>query len=269
MRSDPIKSAARTLEIFELFHEHRRPLRLVYVCERLSYPQSSTTALLKSLVILGYLNYDLRSRTYFPTPKVATIGDWINHSLYGQSNVLQLVREVCDETEEVAALCSQNDIFVQNVRIIEPANDFKIPPREGTMRLLTHSTAGLALLSEMSAKAVDKIVRHTNAYIGGSGERVDGENLERHLRWIRKEGYSFLAGTPLPEAAAVAVMLPSVGHSIPMALGVGGLKGRVVRKKNEIVASLRKAQAAYKAELFTSTATQEDPDGASEVAAHH
>ena len=63
MRRDPIKSAARTLEVLELFHEQRAPLRLKYIFEKLSYPQSSTTSLLKSMVVLGYLNYDRPTRT--------------------------------------------------------------------------------------------------------------------------------------------------------------------------------------------------------------
>ena len=44
---------------------------------RLGYPQSSTTVLLKSLIVLGYLNYDRKARTYVPSLKLASIGGWI------------------------------------------------------------------------------------------------------------------------------------------------------------------------------------------------
>ena len=84
MRRDPIKSAARTLEVLELFHEQRAPLRLKYIFEKLSYPQSSTTSLLKSMVVLGYLNYDRPSRTYFPTPRVAAPQDHHLHQVGAQ-----------------------------------------------------------------------------------------------------------------------------------------------------------------------------------------
>ena len=46
MRRSPIKSAARVLEVLELFAEIRAPLRQKVVVERLAYPQSSTTFLL-------------------------------------------------------------------------------------------------------------------------------------------------------------------------------------------------------------------------------
>jgi len=64
-RSDPVgddraaegavKSAKRVLEIFEFFAERKRPASVGDVVEALGYPQSSTSALLKSLVQLRYL----------------------------------------------------------------------------------------------------------------------------------------------------------------------------------------------------------------------
>src|SRR5271154_5292733 len=131
---DPIKSAARTLEVLQLFQEQRTPLRLKSIFQRLSYPQSSTTTLLKSLVVLGYLNYDRPSRTYFPTPRVAALGDWINHYLYGAGDVFDAMEFVLRETEETVVLSSQNDVFVQHIRVMQPAHEFKLPPAEGSLR---------------------------------------------------------------------------------------------------------------------------------------
>lgn len=246
MRRDPIKSAARTLEILELFHERRAPLRLTYIFERLSYPQSSTTTLLKSMVVLGYLNYDRPSRTYFPTPRVAALGDWINHHIYGAGDLLGLMQGVQDQTDETVVISSQNDIFIQHIRVLQPGHDFKMPPPEGSMRVLTKSAAGLVLLSRMAPKTVDKLVRHINIY---EGERVDLDGLMEQLGWIRKEGYCLLAGFPFPEAAGLAVPLPRAPHGIPLTLAVGGLNSRIARRKTEFVEILRSAVAAYETKL--------------------
>ena len=56
MLRSPIKSAERVLDVLGLFSEFRRPLRLHEISTALGYPQSSTTVLLKSLMILGYLS---------------------------------------------------------------------------------------------------------------------------------------------------------------------------------------------------------------------
>ena len=245
MRRDPIKSASRALEVLDLFTELRAPLRQKLIVERLGYPQSSLTALLKSLAALGYLNYDRTSRTYFPTMRVAALGDWVHHSMYGDGRLIDMMQRIHDRTEETVALVSQNDLFVQYIRVTQPDHPHKYPPPEGTMRLLTQSSGGLVLLSRMADRAVDKLVRHINIYEPDRARRVDIGHLLEHLSWIRASGYCFLAGTPIPEAATLAVPVPGGAHSIPLAIGVGGTNVRIVRKKSHIVAVLQEAVADY------------------------
>ena len=52
-----VKSAHRVLRIFEYFDEIERPAAMTEIARRLNYPPSSTSALLKSLVELGYLDH--------------------------------------------------------------------------------------------------------------------------------------------------------------------------------------------------------------------
>jgi DNA-binding IclR family transcriptional regulator len=249
MIRDPIKSAARTLEVLELFHEQRTPMRLNYIFQKLSYPQSSTTALLKSMVVLGYLNYDRPSRTYFPTPRVAALGDWINHYLYGAGDLIGLMQTIFERTNETVVLTSQNDIFIQHIRVLQPSHPYKVPPSEGTMRVLTHSAAGMVLMSRMPPKMVDKLVRHINVYQQDRSMRVDIDQLNEQLDWVRREGYSLLAAFPLPEAAGLAMPLPRAAHGIPLTIGVGGLNSRIARHKSEIIAVMREAIAEYEQKL--------------------
>lgn len=249
MRRDPIKSAARTLKVLELFQEQRQPLRLTYIFEKLGYPQSSTTTLLKSMVVLGYLNYDRASRTYFPTPRVAALGDWINHRLFGAGGIERLIATIFEQTNETVVISSQNDIFIQHLRVLQPTHPHKIAMTEGSMRVLPHSAAGLVLMSQMSAKTVDKLCRHVNAYLGGSTNRIDIPQLQVQLDWIRREGYSLLAAFPYPNAAAIAMLLPSTPHGVRLTLGVGGLNSRIARKKTEILEIMRAGIATYESTL--------------------
>ena len=74
MDRDAVKSARRAFEILELFERERRPLALKDILDDRGYPASSGSALLKSLVTLGYLDYDNDRRTYFPTMRIAALG---------------------------------------------------------------------------------------------------------------------------------------------------------------------------------------------------
>jgi DNA-binding IclR family transcriptional regulator len=250
LRRGPIKSTARTLEVLELFMEVRAPLRLHNIVERLGYPQSSSTALLKSLVVLGYLNYHRASRTYFPTTKVSSLGDWINTVTYGSGKLIRLMRAVHERTGVAITLASQNDLFVQYNRVIaSPEDRLRITPSEGFMRLLPHSTGGLVLLSRMSNKAVDKLIRHINALPQVGGEKIVLGELIETLDWVRREGYSFMTGFPTQEIASLAVPLPDAPHSIPLALGAGAFNSDLTRRKREVIGIMREEIAVY-AELL-------------------
>lgn len=239
MRRDPIKSASRALEVLDLFTEIRLPLRQKTIVQRLEYPQSSMTALLKSLVVLGYLNYDRASRTYFPTTRVAALGDWINLSMYGAGELIDMMHAIQERTDETVVLVSQNDLFIQYIRVMHPAHEHKLPPTEGAMRLLTQSSGGLVLMSRMADRAIDKLLRHINIHEQDRARRLDIGKLMEELNWVRREGYSFLAGTPIPGAAAIAMPLSGGPHSIPLAIGVGGINARIVRRKSDIVTVMR------------------------------
>jgi DNA-binding IclR family transcriptional regulator len=252
----PVKSAARTLEVLELFHEERRPLRLNYIFQKLSYPQSSTTGLLKSMSIMGYLKYDRHTRTYFPTPRVAALGDWVNHFVYGRGDLLDIVQFVFERTNETVAVSSQNDIFIQHIRVVQPDHGYKIPIPEGSMRVLTHSAPGLALMSRMENKTVDRICRQINAYVDDPAHRADVGQVSEHIAEIRRTGYSVLAAFPFPQASSVAMLLPQTAHGASLTLGVGGLNERIMRNRARIVEVLDEAVRRYDEKLKTRLDTE-------------
>ncbi len=267
MHRDPIKSAARTLEVLELFNEVRTPLRLHEVITRLNYPQSSSTALLKSMVMLGYLNFHRATRTYFPTTRVSALGDWINTVIYGSGKLLRLQERIHERTGLSTTIASQNDLFVQyNRTLAKPEDRVRIPPPEGFMRLLHCSTGGLVLLSRMNDKAVEKLVRHINAFQASSAERVDLKTLKDELAWIRREGYSFMTGFPTPEIGSLAFPLPDVPHSIPLAIGVGALNHVLAQRKGEVIAIVREMIAEYEHDLVDHAAPAEGADADADAA---
>ncbi|WP_249025655.1 helix-turn-helix domain-containing protein [Erythrobacter sanguineus] len=91
MQRTKVKSASRTLEVLELFMEERRPLRLNEIYKALGYPQSSATNLLKSMLVMGYLNYNRANMTYLPTMRVSALGNWLPQAIYREGGLISLV----------------------------------------------------------------------------------------------------------------------------------------------------------------------------------
>ena len=94
MADGAVKSAQRALEILEVFARHRRPLALKEILDELGYPTSSGSALMKSLVQLGYLDYDRERRTYFPTMRIAVLGAWVPGALFGDGQLLPALEDL-------------------------------------------------------------------------------------------------------------------------------------------------------------------------------
>jgi DNA-binding IclR family transcriptional regulator len=198
MRRRTVKSASRAFEVLELFAELRRPLRLNEIHTALGYPQSSTTTLLKSMVMSGYLNYSRHSRTYLPTTQVSALGNWLTGHIVADPAYRTLVERLQRITNETVGLATENDLYIQYVLFREPSHEFKSVPREGVMRPMIDSAAGLALLSQMSDRQIEKIFRYSHYYRMNDGEAHRLEGLMQDIRWIRQIGYAHHETRPRP-----------------------------------------------------------------------
>lgn len=245
MRRRTVKSASRAFEVLELFADLRRPLRLNEIHTALGYPQSSTTTLLKSMVMSGYLNYSRHSRTYLPTTQVSALGNWLTGHIVADPAYRDLVEGLQRITDETVGLATENDLYIQYVLFREPSHDFKSVPREGVMRPMIDSAAGLALLSQMKDRQIEKIFRYSHYYRMGEGEAHSLDHLMQDIRWIRQIGYAHHENRPDPGLSAIAMPLGQTMYGVRLAIGVGGLVDRIAKAKSDIVRAMREQVSAF------------------------
>lgn len=245
MQRRAVKSAMRTFEVLELFAERRQPMALNEIYSALGYPQSSTTNLLKSMVLLGYLNYNRVKRTYLPTMRLNMLGNWVAGYIQAEGGFRELVEEMQRRTDETVALSTQNDLFIQYLFLRTPEHQFKNAPSDGTMRMLVDSSGGRAMMSRMSDRAIDKLCRYTNHYEMGDGTRVNYEEVMKDIAWIRHVGYCFVPNRPTEDVSSISIALDADLHGIPLSIGVGGMADRIARKKFDILAIMRELIAEF------------------------
>src|SRR5581483_9287343 len=158
-----VKSARRVFEVLEEFDRLRRPLTLKEISDGLAYPTSSAQALLKSLVVLGYLEYDRPSRTYLPTMRIAAVGRWVAEDLFGEGEVLPVMRALRDETGETVMLGVRSDLFAHYVHVVRGEDaPLTSAPAPGSVRPLGRCGIGRLLLSALPDAEIDLIVRRIN-----------------------------------------------------------------------------------------------------------
>lgn len=246
MSQPAVKSALRTFEVLELFAERRAPLHLHEIHTALGYPQSSTTALLKSMVMQGYLNYDRDRRTYLPTTRVSMLGNWLPDYIQAAGGYRELVEELQRRTDETVALITRNDLFVQYIILLTPDHEFQMAPQVGAMRKLVDSSAGLSLMARMDDRAIEKLCRYSNAYYGSDGDRVSYAQIMQQVEWVRHVGYAYIPNRPTPAVSSITMALDADLNGVALALGVGGLAGRIADRKDHIVETLRELVGSFR-----------------------
>jgi DNA-binding IclR family transcriptional regulator len=239
MEPTVIKTAGRMFEVLEYFREVRRPLSVREIAEHFQYPLSSTSVLMRSFATLGYLSYDQKKRAYFPTLRLATLGEWVYEWVASGNLLPQLVRELAERTEETAVIAVQNDIFSQYVEVVPGRHSIQVYFPPGTRRLMCVSGTGWSLLAGQSEDAVRKIVHRTNLKIGKNDVKVDYDTLQQQLETVRHDGYAFSKGIVTPGAGVIAMALPQPALGAPLSIAVAGVLERLEPQRDAIVKMLR------------------------------
>jgi DNA-binding IclR family transcriptional regulator len=244
-----IKSAARVLELFEFFAECRRPMSVTDVVRGLDYPQSSASALLKSLTKLGYLDYDRFERLYVPTLRVALFGGWVQDQLFSQRSLSHLIDDVHAASKGQAVILGmQNDIYVQYIHLAQLSRQ-DLPTwyiKPGSLRPLCRSATGRILLSRKTDVEVQQLLWRINAEEAPE-HRLQVGDLLKELEKIRQDGYAYTEGTVKTDSGVIAVEMPTPPSQPPMALGIGGPIETLRREKNRYLDLLRQALQPYRA----------------------
>jgi len=243
-----VKTAGRVFEILEYFREVRAPLRVREIAERFGYPVSSTSVLVKSLATLGYLTYDRDLRAFFPTLRIATLGDWLYDAMYGSGDVLKLLEDICRDSGETAMLAVQNDIYSQYVHILpnrQQVIQLNVPV--GTRRLLCWSGTGWAILSQLNDAAIEALLERTLMRMGNDpiAAKITREEVMVQVSAVRRDGYVLSNGTVTAGCGVLAMPLPQTDSGMRLAIAAGGVADRLIANKSEIIKCMTMHTTSY------------------------
>jgi len=234
-----VKSVARTCQTLVYFDEVRRPLSVVEVSKELGYPQSSTSALLKSLVKLGFLTHDARKKNYFPTERVPLLGSWMNPDLFGEGTIHRLLKTISQRTQHVVVLAIKNGDEAEYVQVIRPKKSPIHHISLGTRRPLGNSGVGRVLMSRFSDEEVCSLFRKINAYRAPDEPAVDVKAFVASLAETRAKGYYLSTDQVVKGCGLISMPFPNHLSSRLFAVGVGAPTDVILRSEKEIVKIMR------------------------------
>ncbi|MBB4642209.1 IclR family transcriptional regulator [Rhizorhapis suberifaciens] len=243
-----IKSAERTLALFELFSAKQRPLTVGEISRFLGVPQPSVTMLVQNLVALGYLDQDRYARTYTPTIRIALIGSWI-HQTYVQDRQLEWrLSNLFNAVQETTFIGIQNGVHVQYILFIKAETPQRFDVQARMARPLATSAVGKALLSLKPDDVVRSLVHRANDEAVEPRHKMGPQQIIAEMEKVRRNGYAETCGDVLDDIAVIAMPIrPLLGQS-PIAVAVGGQTDRMKSKKPLILEELKKFATALSAD---------------------
>lgn len=236
-----VKSASRVMRILELFDVLRREALVSEVSELLDLPQSSTSVLLRSMVLMGYLYFNPKTRAFGPTTRVALLGSWINGPVVSNGMLTRLMERVNMRTGQAVVLAVRNRTFSEYIHVVQATSALRLFVVKGSRRPLTCSGTGLALLADLPDSDIRRLALRHNAETGESGCLA---TLQERVSTVRAQGWAASYDGVTKGGGMIAMRLPRFDNEERIVVGVAGLTSVLRENEAEFVTIIQEEIAA-------------------------
>jgi DNA-binding IclR family transcriptional regulator len=235
-----VKSAARALQILEVFANERRPLSATYLGGVLGYPKSSLSVLLKSLVTQGYLSLGRAEGDFFPTLKVAQLGDWVMAALLGSDTIVAELEALRLETGETVTLTMANDLQMRCLRAFIGVHPISLQVEEGVTFPIVGTAIGTAYLAAQSEERANALLERWGKTNGLESARLAG--VRKEIAECRNAGYCATYDAVLPDTGAIAMAVhnPLKTDDSVLVVAVAGLSSRISSQEKSLIEAMRR-----------------------------
>lgn len=246
MKTQPVKSAHRVLELLEFFAECRRPATIKDISQSLGYPQSSTSVLLRSLKESGHFDHDPRTGLYSPNIRLALTTAWIEEQLYSEQSLLRMMETVLEKTGHTVMIGKREGANVRYLHVLQATRAGSFTSKIGLLRPLFRSATGKMLLTTLAERDIGRLLQSANANEANANDRVDIDIALQTRKHALLHGYAISKGTSMPGAAALAVLLPTTKSTESLTLSLGGPIKEIESELPMLLEVLREAIAPYR-----------------------
>jgi IclR family transcriptional regulator, acetate operon repressor len=245
-----MKTADRTLEIFEAFAEAKHPLSLSELARLIDSPISSCHGLLRTLQKSGYMYaLDVRRR-YYPTRRLFEVGSAIAAHDPIVERLVSILEKLRAETDETVLLGQRQDKHIVYLHVLESSQMIRYAAPVGAIKPLPSTAIGKAFLGEMTDEELAAYLTNLEHVQVTPSTITKTDQLLADIQRSRKRGYFVTRGENIPDVMAIARTCEMDGEML--AIAVAGPIHRLEPKVGTIGEALINATAAAAALSQTS-----------------
>ncbi|MGD9616707.1 MAG: IclR family transcriptional regulator [Alphaproteobacteria bacterium] len=237
------RSATRLVALFEALATSEEGISLAELSATVAAPKSSLLGLLRSMVVLGYMEHG--HGLYRLGPKAFRLAADILAVRRFPNLVRPILQELAAKSGETVFLVVLDRIAqrMTYADIIDSANPVRYTVPTGTTRPLYVSAGGQMLLAYQDPEWADAYIRATRLDKLTERTITDPEALRERLAAIRRDGFAISNGETVPGAAGVAAPIFNADGSVSAGLLIGAPIDRFEQEMPELKRLLREATA--------------------------
>jgi IclR family transcriptional regulator, KDG regulon repressor len=189
-QTQPVKSADRTLDIFELLAAEPNGLTVSQISQRLDLARSSTHGLVRTLHARGYLMQN-GGRRFHLGARLIQLGLNVVDRLELRAAARGPLERLVAATHDTALLVvpDRGDLLYVD-KVLSDARDVRTDPRVSSRRPLQCSSLGKALLAALDDRAVGEIIESIGLERATEYSLTDRDALMQDIAQTRARGYS-------------------------------------------------------------------------------
>ncbi|MYM62397.1 IclR family transcriptional regulator [Pseudomaricurvus sp. HS19] len=232
-----VKSAARTLQLFSLFAEERRPLTLSELGAGVGAPPSSCHELVQTLIELGFLLVLDDGKRYYPSRRLLNTANRINEFNPIKEKVHLELRRIRDATGESIVVGMLEGKEVVYMDVFEGSHTIRYNASVGDLKPLHASALGKALLASLQPAARERLIKALplTRFTDRTLTRI--RDLENSIKQGLSDGYFVSRGERNSDVMGIAIPMELRGKTL--AIGIIGPLGRIERNLDSYVQALR------------------------------
>lgn len=215
-----VRSADRTLAIFEAFERAQGELTLGELSEMCDTPLSTCHSLVQTLLKRGYLYSIGKRKTLYPTGRLLKLAKTVATHDPFISRVAHILEALADQTGETITLGKRQGDQVLYVDAIDGTQAIRYAAHPGEYRPLHATALGKALLSDMQPEEFQAWLSKQRFEKMSPNTIVSKMKLSAEVIEGRERGYFTANGELVNDLSSIAVLLKRSME--PLALSITG-----------------------------------------------
>ncbi len=235
-----VKSAGRTIDLFEAFARAQAPLTLSELARALNAPASSCFNLVRALEARGYL-YAVRSKRLYPTRRLFAVASAIAAAEPWLMRLEPILTRLRDATGETVILGKRDGDHIVYLDVFEGPQTIRYGARAGDLKPLHSSSIGKAMLGQLERAELVRMLDRLELRRVTPATIVERDALIADIERGRARGYFLTRGENVADVAALAAAV--LVDTDVYGVAIAGPTQRIADALERHVAALAAARA--------------------------